>query len=299
MTEENVVQLPTLLDRLASRLINYLTRDAANREEWIAIQEGICLTLVEARDQFPADIEFGRWCEANGFDEKKLDYNKRAAAIEMGRAPEELRACLEATERNSLRTIHQYDFPRFHNVVKPAGRHTKVKNNLQPDRRKNTYQEAEAQTGLSSTVLRSAVAREEGRREAATQPPPLDPADMATTMRKRYEAAIRKARNELREEVRVEVQREFDIYVKHWKDKVERADRILRGFKGHISKDVFRKIKACLHPDHNSFAFAAEALQTFSELEKVLVKPDEPVLSGPPLPATAAEMMARRREYRR
>jgi hypothetical protein len=118
-------------------------------------------------------------------------------------------------------------------------------------------------------------------------------------MRKRYEAAIRKARNELREEVRVEVQREFDIYVKHWKDKVERADRILRGFKGHISKDVFRKIKACLHPDHNSFAFAAEALQTFSELEKVLVKPDEPVLSGPPLPATAAEMMARRREYRR
>jgi hypothetical protein len=38
-----------------------------------------------------------------------------------------------------------------------------------------TYAEAEALTGLSSTVLRSAIAREEGRREA----PPIGPDTMS------------------------------------------------------------------------------------------------------------------------
>ena len=111
MTEENVVQLPSLLDRSASKLTNYLSQEAANRQEWIAIQEGICLTLVEARDQFPADIEFGQWCEGNGLGKDVLDYNTRALAIDMGRYPNELRKCLEDTNRRSLRTIAENDLP--------------------------------------------------------------------------------------------------------------------------------------------------------------------------------------------
>ncbi len=41
---------------------------------------------------------------------------------------------------------------------------------------------------------------------------------------------------------------------------------------------------------------AGDALQIFSRLEKVLVKPEEAALSGPPLPTTAAGLMARRRQ---
>jgi len=124
---------------------------------------------------------------------------------------------------------------------------------------------------------------------------PLTPAEMRATMQKRYELAIRKARLEIREELKEEVYRELDGLVRRVKERSDRADRVLQNFKGVMSKDAFRKIRACLHPDHNSFKFAAEALQTFSELESVLVKPDDPIYRGPPLPTTAAELMARRR----
>jgi hypothetical protein len=119
---------------------------------------------------------------------------------------------------------------------------------------------------------------------------------MSASMAKRYEAAIRKARAEIREELRQEVYKECDVFVASIKERAERADRILAGHNGALSRDAFRRIKACLHPDHNTFTFAAEALQTFSELEDVLVKPDPPPRDGvPPLPQTAAELMARRR----
>ena len=90
MTEENVVQLPSPLDRSASKLTNYLSQEAANRQEWIAIQEGIRLTLVEARDQFPADIELGSGAKATASGKDVLDYNTRALAIDMGRYPERI-----------------------------------------------------------------------------------------------------------------------------------------------------------------------------------------------------------------
>ena len=119
---------------------------------------------------------------------------------------------------------------------------------------------------------------------------------MSLSVRKRYEAALRKARKELREEITAEINAVYDVYVKRRHERDVWAERIIASHKGLISKDAFRKIKACLHPDHNTFAHAADALRIFSDLEKILVKPDEPA-AGPPLPTTAAELMARRQEY--
>src|SRR5262245_57965602 len=110
MTEENVVQLPTLLERLADRRRAYLNRDDKNRKDWLEMQEGICLTLAEARGQFPANIEFGQWCNDNAFGENILNSDDRAAAIDMGRDPTALRACLEATDRRSLQMIYRHEF---------------------------------------------------------------------------------------------------------------------------------------------------------------------------------------------
>jgi hypothetical protein len=110
----------------------------------------------------------------------------------------------------------------------------------------------------------------------------------------------RRARAALLAEVRAEVAAEFYVYMQRWKERVTHADRILAAYKGVISRADFRKIKACLHPDHNTFAHAAEALQIFSELEQVLVKPEAPVMSGAALlPASVGEMMARRKRPRR
>lgn len=307
MTDDNVVQLPTLLQRLADTLRAYLNRHAANRKEWIKIQEGICATLAEARSQFPADIEFGRWCDENRFGADVINHQTRAAAVAMGDDPTALHACLEATDRQSLLTIYRFEFRGFTNVCKPSRRkqQTLDLNNPSPEfeRCKDAYDEIKAAgevptvekvaelAGTSGTPARIAVAYKHGE-EA---PRPLESGEMSASMVKRYEATIRKARAEIREELKSEVYKELDVFVRHVKERSDRADRILGNFKGVMSRDAFRKIKACLHPDHNSFKFAAEALQTFGELEAALVKPDDPVYSGPPLPTTAAELMARRR----
>jgi len=305
MTDENVVQLPTRLERLAVTLEDYLRRDAANRDEWIAIQEGICITLAEARGTFPSNIEFGQWCDANKFE---LNHQTRAAAIAMGAEPEALRKCLEVTERRSLEQIHLNEFHRFTDVRKtPQRRQEKLdlSRPSSPEERSAsaaydqivgeggtpTERAIRERAGVSSTPVRRVLASK--KVEALLDP--LTRAEMNATVLKRYELAVKKARAEIREELKAEVYAELDVYVRHVKDRSDRADRIIAAHDGVMSKEIFRKIKACLHPDHNTFMFAADALRIFSELEDALVKADEPETGAPPVPETAAELMAKRR----
>ena len=112
---------------------------------------------------------------------------------------------------------------------------------------------------------------------------------------KRYAAALKKARNELREEITEEIRKSYLDMIERYKQRLIEADRIIASHKGIFSRQDYRKILACLHPDHNSFQFAAEALQAFKAHERVLVKPDPLALPPgvPPLPSLA-EMMASR-----
>lgn len=308
MADENVYQFPTQLQRLANEILDYLTRDGRNRDEWIEIQIGICTRLAEARGQFSADIEFGQWCETNGFGTKELNHQDRAAAIAMAGDPQALRACLEATTRRSLQLIHREEFPRFTNASKPSSRRKQRHiplNRPSPEFEKAkdaydtlaakgepfTVQDIANAAGVSDTPVRRVLAY----KEAESLFEPLTLGEMNKTTLRRYELAVKKARAEIREELKAEVYAELDVFVRHVKEKSDRADRILATYKGMMSRETFRKIRACLHPDHNTFKFAAEALQAFSELEAVLVKPDDPVYDGPALPTTAAELMQRRR----
>lgn len=324
---ENVVQLPEPLERLASQIKRDVERCKAavkktedGRREWIEAAYDLCLHLAAAKAEHPALIEFGQWCHNNGFGEKIINRNTRAAAIAMAEQPNALRKCLEDTARRSLDTIHKFDFGRFHNVMKTAKPRREHKPRTE-DKQKATAEairplvesggtidrEAVAEKlGVSEATVQRAVQRERGRleglHEAATYVEPAKPAEMAPSMRQRYEAALRVAEKRLREElvveIRAEVFKEYDFYIQHLNEKNDRAERILNNHKGLISREMFRRIKACLHPDHNSFTFAAEALQAFSELEDVMVKAEPSAIAGPPLPRTAAEMMARRRTKR-
>lgn len=202
--------------------------------------------------------------------------------------------------------------PKSNNNKKGVGR---PKGTLKPERRMNTkpdaeaaaraildngktYAEMEAATGLSSTVLRSAIAREEGRREALADPG-IRPEDLALSAQQKLEAAIRQHKKKLDlefvETVRLKVLSDTKDRLEWMKKKEDWANKIIDSHKGIFSRQDYRKILACLHPDHNSFQFAAEALQAFRKQEKVLVKPEPPTRNPntPPLPSLA-EMMAAR-----
>jgi len=120
--KSNVTPLPSLLTRLETKLRKLLGQRAENKEEFVEINVEFCVTLAQAREQFKADIEFGRWCDSTKLD---VDHRTRAAAISMGHDPKALTKCLEATERRSLRHIYEEEFGRFTQKGKPKRRKSK------------------------------------------------------------------------------------------------------------------------------------------------------------------------------
>jgi len=153
---------------------------------------------------------------------------------------------------------------------------------------------------ISHWTVEMARQRELGRREGLDEQ--LDPAfidSLKPADKKRFDKAVAAEVERCLIEERRALHEEYSGYIKWMNDKNERAERILNSHKGLISREKFRKIKACLHPDHNTFVFAAEAIQIFSELEDILVKPEEPVKVGPAFPVSVADMMARRNARKR
>jgi hypothetical protein len=118
MNNENIVQMPTPLERLAGLIQQDLqhcqhgiTKTEEGRRQWRDGAYALCLHLAEAKGHYPANIEFGRWCNDNGFGEDVINHDTRAAAIDMAKEPEALRACLDATKRSSILTVQRFDFP--------------------------------------------------------------------------------------------------------------------------------------------------------------------------------------------
>ena len=158
-------------------------------------------------------------------------------------------------------------------------------------------EELSALTGAGKTTITQAVREATANPAAAWVALPW----LAPTMQRRYEGALRTAKSQLRKEITAEVTTEIrriwdEVYLPSYNERIIRADRIIAGYNGFMSREEFRKIRACLHPDHNTFMHAAEALRIFSALEAVLVKPDVAAFSGPPLPSTVTELLAQRKK---
>jgi hypothetical protein len=317
--DENVVQMPSLLDRLAVRLKGLLVKEAVNRQEWIDIQMDTCLTLAEMRSQFPANNLFGKWCEINGFGESVLDTKTRANAIKMGKEPEALRKCLSATELKSIRRIYVQDWPRYgtgaktdKTVGKKRGRKTSavcaaVRETVESGEPLNQNTWAE-RLGVSRLTVQLAMQHELGRVEGREEAQkivvePLNPAEMTPSMRDRYDAAVRAMRREIRQEEQAkaaalfhakeeELHTQYDLYVKRHGERLAVADKLLANYAGIMSEKEFNTILYCLHPD-SRMRDATEAFQIFNEKKSMLVKPM--VYSGPPLPRTAADLLRQRK----
>src|SRR4051794_40851020 len=85
---------PQPLDRLAEMIRADLERLDQSREAWVAAMLNLCQHLAEARVQMKDNYAFGHWCDEQGFG---LSHQDRAAAIEMGRHPEDARQVLQLT----------------------------------------------------------------------------------------------------------------------------------------------------------------------------------------------------------
>jgi ParB-like chromosome segregation protein Spo0J len=155
-----------------------------------------------------------------------------------------------------------------------------------------SYPAVEKETGLTSTVLRSAVAREEGRRE------PIVTRDMLpATAQQKFDRAISKYKAELAASfqqtvaARVKEMLEDTYLPRHRKEQAE-AKAIMNRRHGIMTKAVFNAIRRGLHPDSRrsiSDEMLGAAFDAFMALEKHLLKEVDSPTSFVDIPSSLAE----------
>jgi ParB-like chromosome segregation protein Spo0J len=169
---------------------------------------------------------------------------------------------------------------------------------------KQSYSDVELETGLSNTVLRSAVAREEGRREAAVQEQ-VDVDSLPKTYREQYAILVRKLERDYKiqfeQRVRDECRKRTEemILPSYIKDHEMYKD-VVRSRKGIMDRSVYRKILSCLHPDRVTDPSLKkryeDAFNSFTKMEKLLLSEKDSPTSMINLPRTYEEMMELKRK---
>jgi hypothetical protein len=193
--------------------------------------------------------------------------------------------------------------PRAASVRKPK-RHNndelteKVAATLVLDEGKS-YEQAAAETNVGSVqVIKTAVARERGRREASTNAP-IDPASLSMSAQERLAGATRqhKAKLDLEFEMRVraECQRRIEETILPYYNETEATYRdLIKARDGIMSKVTYNRIRRCLHPDSRksvSDEKLNDAFQLFSQLEKRLVAEKDSPTASMTMPRTYEELM--------
>jgi uncharacterized protein YerC len=189
---------------------------------------------------------------------------------------------------------------------RPKGTNSRRRKNTGPDAAEaakaiidgKTYKEAESDSGLSNTVLRAAVAREEGRREAE----PTITADMLSmTAQQKLDLAIRQHKRKLDAEfvdsVAAECRKQMDeIWLPDCQKRLDQAEELLKSrIKGAMPRAKYRIILSCLHADSRKSVSEGrlnEAFHAFEKLESVLCSEAEMPTPRIPFPRTWEERMA-------
>lgn len=153
-----------------------------------------------------------------------------------------------------------------------------------------SYKQAAAEAGLNGTeqVVKTAVAREEGRREAKADPV-IDPATLSIPMRKKFDAAIRQYKKTLAAQFEKTVQDEIQSRLRETvlpllDEQYRKYLQISNSHQGLMPRATYRLILSCLHPDSRRSASKerlAEAMNAFASRETVLSKRE--VVSSAPL----------------
>ena len=305
------------LDLLADRI-----RQSIDQREtgWVAATLDLCVALAEARAEFTADIEFGRWCDASGF---KLSPHDRAAAVAMGKESDHARRVLETTERRSLQHIYTQEFRsvsnRYAHVSRPTVDTTKqtpapkpvnekrqrafaAYDEIAADKgRKPTFAEVQQAAGVSNTVARAVFTTRaaEASVQAEAKPAPTD-AELDA-----IEASLPPA---IQEEIRRVVLRRR----RKWEDEtgitlyMKQIESMMTMFTTPSYAVMYRAeyntIMRCLHPDtarSRSDAELAEGFRLFTYYKLKILNDEEERAEArrklrANMPKTLADMIARK-----
>jgi hypothetical protein len=142
---------------------------------------------------------------------------------------------------------------------------------------------------------------ENAKLKAKPSDPTIDPATLSLTAQQKLDLAIRQATKKLEVELlaraRAEVRQIWnEKYLPRYNEKMQHYERVLQARRGVMTREIFKKIWKCLHPDWVPDAdrkpMYAEAFRLFSHLEVVLLNEKEFPTKGPELPKTWADLMA-------
>jgi hypothetical protein len=147
-------------------------------------------------------------------------------------------------------------------------------------------------------IVKTAVTREEGRRQGLTEQ--IDPATLSMSAQQKYDAALRAALRKLEadyntritQEVRKRIEASLTLYAKER----EEFRHVIKARKGVMDRSTYKKILSCLHPDRMQDPSLktqfADAFHLFSQLEVVLLDETQHETNFPPIPRTHEELMA-------
>jgi len=165
-----------------------------------------------------------------------------------------------------------------------------------------TIEQAASATGLNSVQkVKTAIAREEGRREAE---PTVTPDLLSMSAQEKLNAAIRQHQRKLdlqfEQCVRDELNKRLEETVlPHFRQKQAEAKKVMDARRGVMDKAKFNSIRRALHPDsRNSISdkMLAEAFDAFMGLEKVLLSEKNSPTESVGIPTTMAEWDAMKRK---
>jgi transposase len=166
-----------------------------------------------------------------------------------------------------------------------------------------TYEQAQEEFEVSNTVVRRAVAQEQGRREALADPE-INRDALSITAQQKLDAAIRQYQRKLDVTFEQRVQEEINQRLEHlilpvWQKKIADAKKIYDNRRSITNRETFNLIVKCLHTDtrkHLGDEVVNDAFVRFMALEKYLLNEKDSPTRFTGLPTTAAEWEQRKRE---
>jgi hypothetical protein len=131
--------------------------------------------------------------------------------------------------------------------------------------------------------------------------------EFSLSMQQKFELAVKQTQKRLEKDYEIKMRTEIDSWLKDtiqplYAKKLDSADRIIKARNGAITKETFRSILSCLHPDRVNDDKVkerfAKAFYVFKELDIILCNEKEMPTVDSGMPNTPAEWYKRRKEMK-
>ena len=295
MENDNVVPLPSKLERLSKRIKKNMEIGHEIRAEWIESKIEIGCDLLEARIEFGKnDRAFHDWLTAERLGDSFLPKNDRAALIAMAVEPDRMRRVFESTDRWSPRYIYanEWDVSLCRETSKKPRRRAPgvdkardaVRTSVQESGEAQTTEVAEALNLDPRTVQRAVLAErayfegvEDGKaialKERLTKAQAHHIERLVKIEARRLAGELAEERAKLHAEIKATVDRQTQATIKYYNEQYEKSKleretyrKLINNHKSPLTLEEYRTIVMALHPDNSaSEETRARALQSVTE----------------------------------